>query len=253
MCPGSWDGGRTGSGDRSAPAFERRTPARFDVVPGRGMRRGQPIRSRLARALDQSARIPPPPGQGLARPEVGAQRIRGGAPRTMGARIDTVDEVKKPTVVEARKSVRKDDILSFIDGKPCKTLKRHLTLHGLKPRSCRERYGLPLDHPMVVPSYAERRSALAKAIGLGCPGGWLKTRRGYAARSPDRARARSALPPGACPAAERLLGHARDRPCGATGFAHSPAPTSDTPAGSGRRRAATDTPSSSGPGAASPR
>lgn len=79
-------------------------------------------------------------------------------------------EVDKPSAAQIRKSVRDDGIVSFIDGKIYKTLKRHLTSHGLDPRSYRERYGLPADYPMVAPSYAEQRSALAKAIGLGQPG-----------------------------------------------------------------------------------
>ncbi|MGH1571032.1 MucR family transcriptional regulator [Methylobacterium sp. P31] len=79
-------------------------------------------------------------------------------------------EIEKPTAVQIRKSVRDDGIVSFIDGKPYKTLKRHLAANGLDPRSYRERYGLPADYPMVAPEYAERRSALAKAIGLGRPG-----------------------------------------------------------------------------------
>ncbi|MHB2208300.1 Ros/MucR family transcriptional regulator [Methylobacterium sp. CM6257] len=79
-------------------------------------------------------------------------------------------EVEKPSPAQIRKSVRHDGIVSFIDGKTYKTLKRHLTSHGLDPRSYRDRYGLPADYPMVAPSYAEQRSALAKAIGLGQPG-----------------------------------------------------------------------------------
>ena len=79
-------------------------------------------------------------------------------------------EVEKPTPVQIRKSVRDDGITSFIDGKTYKTLKRHLSANGLDPRSYCERYGLPVDYPMVASSYAERRSALAKAIGLGVPG-----------------------------------------------------------------------------------
>lgn len=85
------------------------------------------------------------------------------APSSVGA--------ERPTQAQIRKSVRNDGIVSFIDGKSYKTLKRHLTGHGLDPRSYRERYGLPVDYPMVAPSYAEQRSALAKAIGLGVPGG----------------------------------------------------------------------------------
>lgn len=80
------------------------------------------------------------------------------------------DEVKKPTPAQIRKSVQDEGIVSFIDGKAYKTLKRHLTGHGLDPKSYRDRYGLPSDYPMVAPSYAAQRSALAKAIGLGRPG-----------------------------------------------------------------------------------
>jgi len=79
-------------------------------------------------------------------------------------------DVDRPSAVQIRKSVRPDGIVSFIDGKTYKTLKRHLTSHGLDPKSYRDRYGLPADYPMVAPSYAEQRSALAKAIGLGQPG-----------------------------------------------------------------------------------
>jgi predicted transcriptional regulator len=79
-------------------------------------------------------------------------------------------EVERATPAQIRKSVRPDGIVSFIDGKTYKTLKRHLSSHGLDPRSYRERYGLPADYPMTAPSYAAQRSALAKAIGLDQPG-----------------------------------------------------------------------------------
>ncbi|MCJ2084636.1 MucR family transcriptional regulator [Methylobacterium sp. E-005] len=79
-------------------------------------------------------------------------------------------EIDRPSPAQIRKSVRPDGIVSFIDGKTYKTLKRHLTSHGLDPRAYRDRYGLPADYPMVAPAYAEQRSALAKAIGLGRPG-----------------------------------------------------------------------------------
>ncbi len=82
-----------------------------------------------------------------------------------------VSGVEKPSDAQIRKSIRPDGIVSFIDGKTYKTLKRHLTTRGLSPQSYRQRYGLPADYPMVAPSYAEKRSALAKAIGLGRPGG----------------------------------------------------------------------------------
>ena len=73
---------------------------------------------------------------------------------------------------EAAVSVRKslaspDHIISMIDGKPYKTLRRHLTTNGLTPDEYRARYGLKADYPMVAASYSESRRALAKSIGLG--------------------------------------------------------------------------------------
>ncbi len=79
-------------------------------------------------------------------------------------------DVGKPSAAQIRKSIRDDGLISFIDGKAYKTLKRHLTAHGLDPRAYRERYSLPSDYPMTAPSYAAQRSALAKATGLGSPG-----------------------------------------------------------------------------------
>jgi predicted transcriptional regulator len=70
--------------------------------------------------------------------------------------------------VSVRKSLgSREHIISLIDGKPYKSLKRHLGSHGMTPTQYRERYGLKADYPMVAPAYAERRRALAKKIGLG--------------------------------------------------------------------------------------
>ena len=70
--------------------------------------------------------------------------------------------------VSVRKSLAsKDHIVSMIDGKPYKTLRRHLATNGLTPDDYRERYGLKPDYPMVAESYSESRRAMAKQIGLG--------------------------------------------------------------------------------------
>lgn len=70
--------------------------------------------------------------------------------------------------VSVRKSLgSKGHIISLIDGKPYKTLRRHLAKHGLTPEDYRKRYGLKPDYPMVAPDYAEHRRELAKSIGLG--------------------------------------------------------------------------------------
>jgi predicted transcriptional regulator len=67
-----------------------------------------------------------------------------------------------------REAPRPDDpIISIIDGKPYKSLKRHLSTHGLTPEQYRERYGLKSDYPMVAESYAEKRRPIAKQLGLG--------------------------------------------------------------------------------------
>lgn len=99
------------------------------------------------------------------------------APATLTAETSPVvqADVEKLSAAQIRKSVRPDGIMSFVDGKTYKTLKRHLSSRGLDPRSYRDRYGLPADYPMVAPSYAEQRSALAKAIGLGRQGAMAKS------------------------------------------------------------------------------
>lgn len=84
------------------------------------------------------------------------------------------EEVERATPAQVKKSITPDALISFIDGKPYKTLKRHLGTHGLDPYSYRQRYGLPNDYPMVAPNYAAQRSALAKSIGLGRPGGRIE-------------------------------------------------------------------------------
>jgi predicted transcriptional regulator len=103
--------------------------------------------------------------------------------------------------VTVRKSLgSREHIISLIDGKPYKSLKRHLGSHGLTPAQYRERYGLKDDYPMVAPAYAEKRRALAKKIGLGrkpgeaAPGrkaATAKTSPSKAGRKPRAAKAKS--------------------------------------------------------------
>jgi predicted transcriptional regulator len=76
---------------------------------------------------------------------------------------------EKPVpAVPIKKSVFADYIVCLEDGKKLKMLKRHLqSSYNMTPDQYRERWGLPREYPMVAPSYAERRSDLAKEIGLG--------------------------------------------------------------------------------------
>ncbi|WP_336488137.1 MucR family transcriptional regulator [Methylobacterium nigriterrae] len=81
--------------------------------------------------------------------------------------VSTEPDVEKPTAAQIRKSVTPDALISFVDSKPYKMLKRHLKKHGLDADSYRERYGLPRDYPMVAANYAAQRSKIAGATGLG--------------------------------------------------------------------------------------
>ncbi|WP_409568319.1 MucR family transcriptional regulator [Methylobacterium sp. E-041] len=74
---------------------------------------------------------------------------------------------EKPTPAQIKKSVTPDAIISFLDGKPYKTLKRHLTVAGLTMETYRARYGLPSDYPSTAASYSAQRSELARSLGLG--------------------------------------------------------------------------------------
>ena len=80
----------------------------------------------------------------------------------------TAPQARPDPAVPMKKSVFPDHIVCLEDGKKLKMLKRHLmTSYGLTPDAYRERWGLPSNYPMVAPSYAEKRSTLAKSIGLG--------------------------------------------------------------------------------------
>lgn len=72
-----------------------------------------------------------------------------------------------PAVTVRQSLASPNHILSLIDGKPYKSLKRHLGTHGLTPADYRARYGLKSDYPMVAPGYSEQRREVAKRLALG--------------------------------------------------------------------------------------
>ncbi|TNC06268.1 MucR family transcriptional regulator [Methylobacterium terricola] len=69
--------------------------------------------------------------------------------------------------IPIRRTVTPSHMISLEDGKPYRTLKRHLSRRGLTPEQYREKWGLPRDYPMVAADYASQRSELAKNSGLG--------------------------------------------------------------------------------------
>ncbi len=100
-------------------------------------------------------------------------------PALIGQVYDALNKVTEPVIVveepeplkpavPIKKSITDDYIICLEDGQKFKSLKRHLGVHyGLTPEEYRAKWSLPADYPMVAPSYAKKRSALAKAVGLG--------------------------------------------------------------------------------------
>jgi predicted transcriptional regulator len=97
------------------------------------------------------------------------QQVYNSFLRLDGTTIATMSNTDRPEpAVSIKKSVTPEYIVCLEDGKKLKMLKRHLqTSYNMTPEQYRERWNLPSDYPMVAPSYATQRSALAKNIGLG--------------------------------------------------------------------------------------
>jgi len=92
------------------------------------------------------------------------------APALPEAEPGDASDAAAPAVSVRKSLASKDHILSLIDGKPYKSLKRHLSNHGLTPDEYRARFGLRADYPMVAPNYAQMRRDFALKIGLGSKG-----------------------------------------------------------------------------------
>jgi len=91
-----------------------------------------------------------------------------GALSGLGKAAEAAAPSRPEPAVSIRKSVTPDYIVCLEDGKKLKMLKRHLSsAYNMTPDQYRERWGLSADYPMVAPGYAQQRSDLAKAIGLG--------------------------------------------------------------------------------------
>ena len=77
-------------------------------------------------------------------------------------------EPERTPAVPIRRSVTPNYVVCLDCGRRAKMLRGHLqSSHGLTPNEYRARWGLPRAHPLTAPAYSERRSALAKKIGLG--------------------------------------------------------------------------------------
>jgi predicted transcriptional regulator len=76
--------------------------------------------------------------------------------------------VERTPAVSIRRSVHRDYVVCMDCGWKGQMLRRHVTTaHGLSVEQYRVRWNLPADHAMTAPGYSERRSTMAKQIGLG--------------------------------------------------------------------------------------
>ncbi|MDR1333177.1 MAG: MucR family transcriptional regulator [Holosporales bacterium] len=87
-------------------------------------------------------------------------------------KVENAGNRPAPTpAVPIEESVQDAYIVCLEDGKKLQMLKRHLTtVYSMTIEQYKERWGLPIDYPVVSPSYARRRSAIAKTTGLGSTG-----------------------------------------------------------------------------------
>ena len=137
-----------------------------------------------------------------------------------------------PAVSVRKSQASSAHLISLIDGKPYKTLKRHLAANGLTPETYRERYKLPANYPMVAPDFAAKRRAIAEQIGLG--------NRPKAAAAADNEKPVAAPTAGvsAEPAAESKPS-AAEIPAIKSPIVKKAAPKSAEPTGKAKRRVAT--------------
>jgi predicted transcriptional regulator len=84
-----------------------------------------------------------------------------------GGQVALLPEPRRPAV-PIRRSVGQEFVVCLECGFRARTLRRHLReAHDLSPDEYRARWGPAGDHPLVAPGYSARRSAMAKAGGLG--------------------------------------------------------------------------------------
>lgn len=75
---------------------------------------------------------------------------------------------KIASAVPISKSISGDWLVCLFDGKKFKSLRRHLRAsHAMSAQEYRATWGLPASYPMVSQNYSAKRSAMAKAFGLG--------------------------------------------------------------------------------------
>ena len=112
-------------------------------------------------ALLQRYRAEPPPasatGEVMSLIYIAAYLTPQGLRSLARDRAKHADGGSFQPAVSIRESLESPDyILSMIDGKPYKSLHRHLARFGMSPDEYRRSFGLPQDYPMVAKAMSER-------------------------------------------------------------------------------------------------
>lgn len=92
--------------------------------------------------------------------------------RTVYQSLTALEKAPEPPrqdpAVPIRQSVRPTYVVCLECGRRGNMLRRHIqALHGLSAEQYRAKWKLSPDHPLTAPAYSERRSTLAKKLGLG--------------------------------------------------------------------------------------
>jgi predicted transcriptional regulator len=95
--------------------------------------------------------------------------------RQLGSPVQA-EPVRLPAV-PVKRSVQRGHVVCLECGFRGQTLRRHLgSRHGLQIADYLRRWQLPGDHRLTAPAYSERRSTMAKELGLGRKPGRQRSR-----------------------------------------------------------------------------
>ncbi len=102
--------------------------------------------------------------------------VRGTA--EVASRLSAPDRLKRKTAADMAiaRSITRDALISFEDGKPYKRLPRHLAARGLTPDEYRKKWNLPPDYPMISASYSAEISAKRRISARVWPAGFSISR-----------------------------------------------------------------------------
>jgi len=103
--------------------------------------------------------------------------------------------VARIPAVPVRRSVHQDYVVCLECGWRGKMLRRHISsAHELSPDEYRARWSLSREHALTAPAYSERRSTMAKQIGLGQRGRGSRTTAAPKTATPRRRPGRPRTP-----------------------------------------------------------